>query len=274
MSLLNNKIEMGAVSLRVKDLRSTQKFYTDVMGLDVLEESEFSISLGIENRVFVNLEFDREYQPFSTRETGLYHMAFLLPSENDLTAFLFHTSAIKFELDGAADHAFSQALYLHDNEGNGIEVYADREVKQWPSLDRGISDPLDVDGLVDRYDGEPWTKMPRGSRMGHVHLQVKDLGKASLFYSDFLGMDIVMKMSSALFMSKNGYHHHLGMNTWQHAIPSSLGGLISYEIVVDNLDAILKFLHSQTEYEFKVSDKGVLIHDGQGIWTHLVRSGF
>lgn len=272
MSLLNNNIQMGAVSLRVKNLLETKQFYTEVIGLEVIREDESFVSLGVDGEALVLLN---QVESLS-HDTGLYHMAFLLPSENDLTAFLFHASKINFNIDGAGDHIYSQAFYLHDNEGNGIEIYADRPKKDWPYIDpttlKGMTEEVDIQAMIDRYNGEPWTKMPSGSIMGHVHLQVRDLDKAKQFYGDFLGMDILTNLPTALFMSKNGYHHHLGMNTWQKAKPSEQGALISYEIKVDNLDNIKNSLENQNEYEFKETDKGFLVHDGQGIWTHLVRS--
>lgn len=279
MNLLNNSITLGAVNLRVKNLISMKEFYESVIGLKVLSETENSVVLGVGELPLVKL-FEVEGVEFPTVDyNGLYHMAFLLPSEQDLTAFLFHASAIEFELDGAGDHGYSQALYLHDVEGNGIEIYVDRPKKAWPYLPdgslKGITEAVNIDKLVQEYNGEPWLGMPEGSVMGHVHLQLKDIGKAKKFYQEFLGMEVQTEFPTALFISKGGYHHHLGLNSWSRnnagvLLPTKTG-LIAYEIIVSNYDAIKNALKEQSDFVFEETEEGIEIVDQHGIVTRIVK---
>lgn len=273
MKLLNDNISLGAVSLRVHDLSAMKEFYRNVLGMEVMSEADGLAILGIDGRELLHLVKGNDMVPSLVPHAGLFHLALLLPKENDLGAFLYHLNAVKYNLDGAGDHVFSQAFYMHDLEGNGIEIYADRPREDWnyeaDGLLKAVTDPVDIDALIANYDGKPWNGLPKDTIMGHVHLSIKDLDIARKFYIDFLGMELKTELPTALFVAKDGYHHHLGMNTWGRVkdldLPVNESGLISYEIRVDNLDEIISKLQDQKVYNYQVLDQGVLINDGNGI---------
>jgi catechol 2,3-dioxygenase len=148
---------------------------------------------------------------------GLYHFALLLPDRAALGRFVAHLAALGVRA-GASDHLVSEALYLNDPDGLGIEVYADRPRHAWRmngSILAMATDPLDLDDLVRAAAGAAWTGAPRGTRIGHLHLHVGGLERAAAFYHTGLGLDrITLDFPGALFLSAGGYHHHLGTNTW------------------------------------------------------------
>ncbi len=156
------------------------------------------------------------------RSTGLFHFALLVPEEADLARFLAHAARDRVGLAGASDHGVSQALYLRDPDGHGIEVYRDRPRGEWYDKRTGelrlYTEPLDLDGVLAAIDDPavaPYDGLAPGTRMGHVHLQVRDTGEAVRFYRDVLGMDLMAQLGDqAAFLSAGGYHHHIGANTW------------------------------------------------------------
>ena len=173
------------------------------------------------------------------RTTGLYHFALLLPDQKTLGQYLIHLSETGY-LQGAADHQYSEALYLMDPEGNGIEIYADRPSDEWIEDGNGGyiggSYQLNTVELVNQAKNEQWTGLPANTRMGHMHLQVADLMESEKFYVEVLGFRVVGKSNSHLFVSKDGYHHHIGMNIWAGkgipAPPANAKGLKHYTINV------------------------------------------
>ncbi len=151
--------------------------------------------------------------------TGLYHFAVLVPSRAELGRWLRHWLEIGMPLPGQGDHLVSEALYLTDPDGNGIEIYRDRPRSEW-TWDHGqvrmAVDPVDLRGVLAEGDAvsAPWNGLASGTRLGHMHLQIADIDLARRFYVDTLGFDLVAEMPSALFVSAGGYHHHIGMNIW------------------------------------------------------------
>lgn len=223
---------VGPVALTVADLDRQVGFYRDALGLAVHCQDGTSAALGAGGRDLVLLE-ERPDAPRPRRSTGLYHLAILLPARRDLARALRHLAEARVPFQGFADHLVSEAIYLADPEGNGIEVYRDRPREEW-IYDGGnlrmTTDPLDVEGVMGELqgDGEPWAGLPAGTRMGHVHLRVSDLAAAEAFYRDLLGLDVTTRYGSgASFLSKEGYHHHLGLNTWESrgAAPPPEGAL-------------------------------------------------
>jgi catechol 2,3-dioxygenase len=213
---------VGPVALRVADLGRAVGFYRDALGLAVHRQDGAAAALGAGGRDLVLLE-ESPGASRPRRATGLYHLAILLPTRRDLARALRHLAESRVPFQGFADHRVSEAIYLADPEGNGIEVYRDRPRAEW-IYDGGrlrmATDPLDVDGLMGELAGadEPWAGLPAGTRMGHVHLRVSDVAAAEAFYRDLLGLDVTTRYGSgASFLSKEGYHHHLGLNTWESA---------------------------------------------------------
>ena len=214
---------LGEVRLQVADLARSVDYYTSVLGLRVGEQAGDTATLAAhdDDRPLVALRERRGARPMSRRgRLGLYHFAILLPDRPSLGRFLRHL-AERGVRAGAADHLVSEALYLTDPDGLGIEVYADRPRDAWRRVGRELmmaTDPLDADGLVRAAGDAPWRGMPAGTTMGHVHLHVGDVAGASRFFHDALGLDrMVWSYPGALFLAAGGYHHHLGTNTWAGA---------------------------------------------------------
>jgi catechol 2,3-dioxygenase len=215
----------GQVVLQVADLARSVAYYTGVIGFRILQQSEGKAVLGAAGppRPLVELRERVGAHPAPPRgRLGLYHFAILVPDRPALGRFLAHLGSIGVR-PGMSDHLVSEALYLSDPDGLGIEVYADRSRDTWRHRDGQIAmavDPLDADSVVRSGRGEPWTGMPAGTTIGHVHLYVGDLEAASAFYHAALGLDRTSwNYPGALFLSAGGYHHHLGVNTWAAGAP-------------------------------------------------------
>ncbi len=213
-------LRIGGVALAVRDLHRLAAFYRDVIGLEVVAQEGDAVRLGAGGAAFLELLHRPDALPDDTAAAGLFHTAFLLPSRADMGRWLAHFRARGGRLDGGADHLVSEAAYLHDPEGNGVEVYADRPRAEWHWRDEGAgrrvemaNRPLDMPGLL-RAAATPWTGAPPGTRVGHVHLRVGDVGEAVRFYGDALGLDLTAAWDSAAFLSSGGYHHHIAANTW------------------------------------------------------------
>jgi catechol 2,3-dioxygenase len=213
---------IGAVRLAVADLDDVADFYRGAIGLRPLEPKQSKIvrlGTGEDAAPLVELVGDPSAPPRPRHTTGLYHLAILVPTRADLARALQRVADAGWRLTGAADHLVSEALYLSDPEGNGIEIYRDRPREQWRYRDGAIqmsTEPLDLDGVLGELSREDaGAGMPAGTRMGHVHLNVADLTAAETFYSGALGFDVTVRgYPGALFVSAGGYHHHIGLNTW------------------------------------------------------------
>ena len=217
---LPSATHVGAVELQVSDLERSLDYYQRLLGFRVLHRSDDRVALGASDDAspLVYLRERRGAQKVPRQgRLGLYHFAILLPDRPSLGRFLAHLAELGARA-GAADHLVSEAVYLHDPDGLGIEVYADRPRDTWQSDEgelRMATLPLDVAALVDAAGGIGWSGLPTGTSMGHVHLHVGDLPRASEFYHDALGLDtMVWSYTGALFLAAGGYHHHLGVNTW------------------------------------------------------------
>lgn len=211
---------VGRVRLQIADLARSLAYYEGTLGLRVLGRDASSALLGAHGAEtpLVALQQRAGARPAPQRgRTGLFHFAILLPDRPSLGRLARHLGE-RGERVGMADHLVSEALYLQDPDNLGVEVYADRPRQTWRRSGRELvmaTDPLDLPGLLREAGSEPWTGMPAGTTMGHVHLHVGDLGAAAAFYSDALGFDrTVSQYPGALFLATGGYHHHLGTNTW------------------------------------------------------------
>ena len=210
---------LGPVSLQVADLARSLAFYEQVLGLRVQQRDDATATLtGADDAPLVRLHAKPDARPMSARgRLGLYHFAILLPDRSALGRFVRHLGALGVRA-GAGDHLVSEAFYLQDPDGLGIEVYADRPRDTWRRQGRELmmaTDPVDMSGLVAAAGDAPWIGMPAGTVMGHVHLHVGDLPTAGAFYAEGLGFDrMVTRYPGALFLAAGGYHHHLGTNTW------------------------------------------------------------
>lgn len=212
---------LGPVYLSVCDLERSLRFYTDVIGFELIHHVDTTAWLGsAPNTLLLALTEQPDARPKPPRTTGLYHFAILVPSRLDLARSLRHLVEASYPLQGASDHLVSEALYITDPDGNGIEIYADRAREAWPRRDGQVliaTERLDLDNLLAELaqDHQTWAGVPSQTRIGHVHLQVADLPQTEAFYRTALGFDLVARYGQkALFVSAGGYHHHLGLNTW------------------------------------------------------------
>ena len=239
---LPNDTQLGRVRLRVADLDRSVAYYETVIGFRVLSRTDGVATLGPHDRVLVELHEKPGVKPVARRgQIGLYHFAILLPNRAALGRFVRHLAEIGVQA-GMSDHFVSEAIYLQDPDGLGIEVYADRPRDSWRVEQRQLAMstmPLDVPSLVGDAGNAPWTGAPTGTVLGHIHLYVRDLNEAAAFYHEGLGLDkIVWGYPGALFMSAGGYHHHVGTNTWAANAPLPTDDdarLIEWELVLPSL---------------------------------------
>jgi len=235
---------IGRVALTVDDLDQTVAFYRDVVGLAVrsrdedVDESANSgggtATLGTTDRPLLELRADPDARARPETAAGLFHTAFRVPSRAALGDALERIRG-RWRLTGASDHLVSEALYLRDPAGNGVEVYCDRPREAWPTTDDGrvemTTEPLDLDALAAESTGDG--TVPGGSDVGHVHLEVTSLDSARAFYADALGLNVRQAMSGALFLAAGEYHHHVGCNVWNgRSAPAEGRGLAWFEVVV------------------------------------------
>jgi catechol 2,3-dioxygenase len=223
---------MGAVRLAVADLDGARDFYRDAIGLSELDSPDEMVRLGTNGDALIELVGEPGAPPRPRGTSGLFHLAIVVPTRADLARAIQRVAQAGRRLTGASDHLVSEALYLNDPEGNGIELYRDRPRDEWPVRDGVLQMdtlPLDLDGVLGELRREDADAgMPSGTRMGHVHLNVGDLAAAEAFYSGALGFDVMVRgYPGALFVSAGGYHHHLGLNTWagEGAPPPPAGSL-------------------------------------------------
>ena len=234
---------IGRVRLRVADLARVRDYYERTIGLRALEEDGDRVTLGADSPL-VELVGDPGAQPAPPGSTGLFHLAILVPSRPELARSIRRVVDSGERFTGASDHFVSEALYLRDPEGNGIEIYRDRPRAEWEYEPDGQlrmgTVALDLQDIAREMPSDADRGMPAGTVMGHVHLHVSDLGEAEAFYVDRLGLDVTVRgYPGALFVSHDGYHHHVGLNTWQGAhgpaAPPGSRGLIDYELFLPDV---------------------------------------
>ncbi|MBB4822790.1 catechol 2,3-dioxygenase [Sporosarcina luteola] len=205
----------GEVHLYVTDLERSLKFYTEVIGFSIMEQGASHIVLTADGTTpLLIIEQPKGVKLKESRKSGLYHFALLLPTRVDLGKVLIHLSKCGIPI-GASDHRVSEALYLSDPDGNGIEIYCDRDPANWEWSHGHVSmttDPIDAQSIVAEVDG-PWEGLPAGTVMGHIHLHVSNVEESEAFYRA-LGFVTVSHYPNAVFMSTGNYHHHIALNTW------------------------------------------------------------
>jgi len=219
---LHPATDVSMVSLKVSDLKRSIQFYTSQVGLKVLTQEQQKAILGAGQRAILELEEVAGARPQPENTTGLYHAAILFPDRHALAVKIAQLTAARVPL-GYGDHLVSEAFYLSDPDENGLELYRDRPRREWAWSDsqvRMATDPIDFDSFFSEIkDDEDVASLspaaPVGTKLGHVHLRVADIPLAEQFYHGVLGFDVTARLPGALFVSAGGYHHHIGMNTWQ-----------------------------------------------------------
>jgi catechol 2,3-dioxygenase len=277
---------VGGVRLQVSDLAGSISYYERVLGLRAgrLSGNRVVLTSTEDDRPLLQLETRPGVRPAARRSTlGLYHFAILLPNRPALGRFLAHVSALGIPA-GMSDHLVSEAIYLTDPDGLGIEVYADRPRAEWryvlDARRQGLqlamaTEPLNVKALMAAGNNKSWTGMPAGTVMGHVHLHVGDLTASEAFYHAGLGFDkVVWEYPGALFLSAGGYHHHLGTNTWSSGPPPAedQARLLSWDVVVptaDDADAAARSLEKRG-YPIEHLDDAWVAADPWGTTLRLV----
>ena len=274
-------LRLGHVTLQVSDLARSIDYYERVLGLRALSRTAQDAVLAAhgDDAPLVHLRERAGVASVGARGLlGLYHFAILLPDRAALGRFVAHLSETGARA-GASDHLVSEALYLRDPDGLGIEVYSDRPRSDWRVRGREIemtTEPLDLRAVVAAAEGEPWTGMPAGTRMGHVHLHVGDLERASAFYHEALGLDrMVWSYPGALFLAAGGYHHHLGLNTWAGEGARSAGEhdarLVEWRIVLPAAQlAPARASLEAAGHRVSDSDEGFRVDDPWGTTLHVV----
>ncbi|HFI0638783.1 TPA: VOC family protein [Streptococcus suis] len=278
--MYNSQFELGHVALNVRDLELQSLFYQQVLGLQVLSQSPNQIDLGIGKTTLVRL-IQTEQKGEVSHSYGLYHLAIVLPSREDLGTIFRHFIDNKIPLQGASDHGYSEAIYLADTEGNGIEVYRDLPQDAWDVRADGQivgkSEPMDAEtiyALGKKADAA--YQMPAGSRMGHVHLSVRESAASSKFYQEVLAVRDNFTVPSASWLASGDYHHHLAVNEWggknlktrQEGMP----GLAYYTVIYSNPEAFEATLNRAITANLKVErmDNSAAFVDVDGIKTKLV----
>jgi catechol 2,3-dioxygenase len=274
---------LGHVSLQISDLGRSLDYYEQVIGLRTRERNATSAILSAhdDETPLVRLTERRGATPVPRRGVlGLYHFAILVPNRAALGRFVAHLGSVNAAV-GTADHAVSEALYLTDPDGLGIEVYSDRPRPTWRADQHRqlfmTTAPLDVRSLVEAASGAPWTGLPATTRIGHVHLHVGDLARAEAFYHAALGLDkTVWEYPGALFFSAGGYHHHLGTNTWAAGPLASpdQARLLSWDLTVPaaaDVSAASNSLRS-AGYEVRMEDAAAIAIDPWGTTLRVVPS--
>ncbi|WP_078381716.1 VOC family protein [Sutcliffiella halmapala] len=210
---------VGEVVLKVEDLIRSITFYQEMIGFSILEQTGRKATLTADGKTpLLTIEQPTEVIQKQPRTTGLYHFALLLPSQADLGRVIQHLIDKRYPIQGASDHLVSEALYLADPDGNGIEIYADRPSTTWDWNNKEVvmsSEPLDIQNLLVKAQGVAFDGLPKATLMGHIHLHVSELEKTEEFYCKGLGFNLVNRYGrQALFISTGNYHHHIGLNTW------------------------------------------------------------
>lgn len=258
---------VNQVHILVKDVERSLLFYQEIIGFRILEHIGKKVVLTADGKTpLVTIEQPENVLTKEPRTTGLYHFALLLPQRSDLAKALSHLINTGYPLQGASDHRVSEAIYLADPDGNGIEIYADRPLHSWIKEDGQIlmtTERLDIENLLQETKGEPWNGLPEHTIMGHIHLHVSDLQKAEDFYCKGLGFDVVNRYGEqATFISTGGYHHHIGMNTWNgvgaKAPAANSVGMKWFSLVFPNEKA-------RNEAVNKLKTLGVSVQEEEGI---------
>lgn len=248
------------VQIKVSNLKRSIEFYKTIIGFEVLEQTNATAILTFNGATSIlSLEEVPNAVPLQNGQTGLYHFAILLPTRKDLGNFIQHIIKHNIRI-GAGDHHVSEAIYLNDPDGNGIEVYSDRPENEWiwygDATVQMVTEQLNVQSIL-AESTNMWNGLPEGTVMGHIHLSVANLHDSEKFYTEGLGFDIVARYGvQALFISTGKYHHHIGLNTWNSAgggpAPENSVGLKSFTLVLNNLEHAEQMKENLTKLGAKI----------------------
>ncbi|MGH7468539.1 MAG: VOC family protein [Longimicrobiales bacterium] len=272
---LPESTRIGRIELRVADLSRSLAFYRDLLGLVEYARTTDRCELGPHGgRPLISLLAVPGTRLRPAGVVGLFHYALLLPHRRDLGRVLLHLFQARYPFQGFADHLVSEAAYLADPDGNGIELYADRPREDWQRRDNQIEMStlaLNVNSLLRSVEGEEWRGIAAGTGMGHVHLHVADLARTGAFYREVVGFDVTNNsFPSALFLAAGGYHHHLGLNTWlrpENANGPDAANMLSWELVLPHPAHSMAIAERALKWGSRVEEKAdqTIIVDPDGM---------
>ncbi|MBW6421189.1 VOC family protein [Rhizobium sp. XQZ8] len=276
---LTRPAHVRGAHLVVNDLHTVSAFYQKIIGLKVIERTESGEVLGVDGKPLLALTTNKNVVRAPRNAAGLFHTAFLVPNRIELAHWLANAAHNDIRLDGASDHLVSEALYLSDPEGNGIEIYRDRQLEEWSYQQDGTvamaTERLNLQALYDEAPRETWSGMAHGTAIGHIHLQVGDIQQADAFYRDVLGLKVMARYPGASFFATGGYHHHIAANIWNsrgaQARQGNTTGLSDYEVRFNDpaaLEQALKALDAQEIATTKTAE-GYSLKDPWGIGLTL-----
>lgn len=276
---LTRPAHVASAHLVVQDLDRVARFYREIIGLLVLESSLSGVVLGVAGAPLLMLSTSTTARKAPRTAAGLFHNAFLLPDRPALAAWLAHAAHAGVRLDGASDHLVSEAIYLSDPEGNGIEIYRDRQPGEWTYHDDGTvemaTERLDLQALYDSAPKERFGGMADGTALGHIHLQVGDIPQADAFFRDVLGLKVMARYPGASFFATGGYHHHVAANIWNsrgaHIRQAGMTGLSGYRLKFNADSALQAALASLDRQEIATTrtSEGWTLRDPFGIGLTL-----
>jgi catechol 2,3-dioxygenase len=278
---LADATRLGAVHLTVTNLDRSLAFYEEAIGLQVHRRDGAAAALGAGAEDVVVLHEDPAAGP-AGRHAGLYHVALLYPSREELARVAMRLAVTRVPIQGASNHGTHEAIYLPDPDGNGLELAADFPREQWPDISGpegygGGPAPLDIDDLLATVAGEELSRQAGpGLTVGHVHLHVGDLAAATAFYRDGLGFEVMTDLGTAVFVSAVGYHHHVGINVWRGRgvppVPEGAVGLRHWTLVVAGPEELAAARARLTAIGAPVEPRGdgLVTRDPSGTAVHVV----
>ncbi|MBP1843850.1 catechol 2,3-dioxygenase [Rhizobium petrolearium] len=276
---LTRPAHVRAAHLIVSDLAAVSDFYRKIIGLQVIEKTPSGEVLGVRGQPLLTLTTGTGVSRAPRNAAGLFHTAFLVPDRQELAHWLAHAAHNNVQLDGASDHLVSEAIYLSDPEGNGIEVYRDRKPEEWTYHPDGTvamaTERLNLQELYNSAPKQSWNGMADGTAIGHIHLQVGDIPEADAFYRDVLGLKIMARYPGASFFATGDYHHHIAANIWNSrgakAREGNMTGLSDYTVRFNDkaaLDSAVAALDAQEIATTKTAE-GFSLRDPWGIGLTL-----
>lgn len=278
-SLIHPDTQIGLVALSVADLNRSLRFYQNGLGLTLQRREGKTVYLGMGGADLLLLREVRDGRS-APKTTGLYHFALLVPTRYDLALIFWHLIRTHTPLSGFSDHAVSEAIYLTDPDGHGLEIYRDRPRDEWQYVDgkpKITVDPLDAEDLLAELGDEELgaITLPPGTTMGHIHLQVAHLAEAEQFYQQVLGFEVMARYGrTAVFLAAGDYHHHVALNTWAGVgvplPPADAWRLLWYEVQTADLAAIQQRLETAA-IPFSLTDNTIHVADPSGNQIHIVR---
>ncbi|EHS50633.1 Glyoxalase/bleomycin resistance protein/dioxygenase [Rhizobium sp. PDO1-076] len=276
---LTRPVHVGRTHLVVTDLATVSDFYQTILGLSVIEKSASGVVLGVAGKPLLTLTTRGDVARAPRNAAGLFHTAFLMPSRQELAHWLAHSAHRHIRLDGASDHLVSEAIYLSDPEGNGIEIYADRKPGEWTYNSDGTvqmaTERLDLQALYDSAPKTEWGGMAPDAAIGHMHLQVGNVPEADRFYEGVLGLKKMASYPGASFFASGDYHHHIAANVWNSrnagARSDAMTGLSDYALNFNDKASLDKVLATLESLEIPVTRtaEGHSLRDPWGIGITL-----